>query len=245
MRAAFVRREWENQAQTVLSVYFRPASRYRYEAGQYASVTIPHDQPDNRGDNRVMTLSSSPDDELLKITMRIYGPDGANGSSYKRAIMKLRPNDAVTIQESMGDLVLPLDASIPFVFVAGGIGIASFVGMVQRLSDHSDQRDITLLYAVARQDDIILQKPFETYGAVYPLTSILHTPDVNTAHAFNGKIEHTRLTAQDIKQYIRPNSLVYLSGPETFVAGLLRDLLADGVPRGQIVFDYFDGYVGL
>jgi len=189
-----------------------------------------------------MTLSSSPTEDLLKITVRLFGNEG---SSFKRALIALNPGDEVTIFESMGDLVLPLNTAQPLLFVAGGVGIVSYVGMVQWLLDNREQRDITLLYAVSRPDDIILQQPFDAYAGRYPLTKLLYTPLVNSAYDFIGDVIQRHLSGTEIVPYIRPDTLVYLSGPETMVTDLLAQLKTAGVSNQQIIFDYFEGYTGI
>jgi ferredoxin-NADP reductase len=242
MRAVFVSSEWENNAHTIISFYFKPDSLYRYVAGQYAVITVPHANPDSRGESRTMTLSSSPGDDLLKITLKVFNADG---SSYKRALQALRPGDAVTIYDAMGDLVLPLDVSIPLVFVAGGIGIASYVGMVKWLLDTHDNRDVTLLYSVARPEDIVLQTVFDSYGSQHGLTKILFMTNLNSSVApgkFTGEVAPRRLSASDVIRHTTADSLVYISGSETMVDSLRSDLAASGFSNQRIIFDYFEGY---
>ncbi len=243
MRAIFVRSEWENSSRTIVSFYFRPEAPYRYEAGQYAVITLPHANPDNRGESRTMTFSSSPSEELLRITFKVYAE---GGSSYKRALLSLKPGDKVIFFDALGDMVLPLDPAIPLMFVAGGVAIASYVGIIQWLLDKREQRDITLIYAVSESADIVLQKPFDTYGALYPLTKVLYTPNVNTAHPFHGEIRHTRLDGSDLMAFARSsNRLIYLSGTESMVNALRGQVQAKGFSSQQIVFDYFDGYMDI
>ena len=224
MRASFVRLQWENATQTIATFFFRPASVYRYEAGQYAVISLPHVSPDQRGISRTMTLSSSPDDELLAFTMRITNGGNAGSSSFKHALLQLQPGDEITVFESLGDLVLPLDTSIPLVFIAGGVGIASFTGMTTWLTQHGESRDVQLHYVVARPEDVVMQSVFDN------LTKRICTPDVK------------RLTAPDILATAKPDSLFYLSGTEKLVETLRQDLISHGILQSSIVFDYFDGY---
>lgn len=235
MRAAFVRYQWENESRTIATFFFRPDGRYRYEAGQYAAISLPHTPADSRGYERTMTLSSSPDDELLAFTMRIMSSKpaadrGDAGSSFKRALIAMRPGENINIFESMGDLVLPLDSGTPLVFIAGGVGIASFTGMVTWLTRHKDKRNIQLYYVVARPGDVVMQTTFDDYTEVGDLTRSIYTPDVK------------RLTAQTITDAAKPDSLFYISGTERMAEYFKNALLAAGIPRSNIVFDYFDGY---
>ncbi len=227
MKARFVRYQWENSARTIATFFFEPEFTYRYQAGQYAILQLPHDTVDNRGTQRTMTLSSSPDDELLAFTMKIYH---TNSSSFKQALLDIKPGHEITIFESLGDLVLPLSPTIPLVFIAGGIGIASFTGMTTWLAEHNDKRDIQLHYVVARSEDVVLQQPFDNYEKTGRLTRYIYGPN------------DPRLTGQTILNTAQPHSLFYLSGTEKLVMALTSELLAGGVPRGRIVFDYFDGY---
>jgi ferredoxin-NADP reductase len=240
MRATFDHLKWENQAQTIATFYFRPEGRFRYEAGQYAVIDVPHAGADNRGTSRTMTLSSSPNDPLLAMTMRLYAPRAS--STFKQALLRLQAGDSVTIYDAMGDLILPLDESIPLVFIAGGVGIASFVGMMKWLHQQRQYRSVTLHYAVAAAGDIVLQKPFEAYASFNHLTRSLYTPDVNSAHAFGGQVVPRRMAAADILPAIERESLIYISGTEKMVEDILHQLIDAGVARRQIVFDYFDGY---
>lgn len=226
MNATFIRLKWENDARTLASVYLQPEGTYRFEAGQYADVSVPHDNPDNRGISRVMTWSSSPDEPLLKMTFRYYGP---GGSSYKRALLGLKPGTPVTIQGAMGDLVLPLDATIPMVWVAGGVGIASFTGMARYLADRQDKRNVTLLYAVAHEGDIIMQDLFDAYQLS------------KTIYVTRGE-KGRKLGTADILSVLTPDTLVYVSGTEAMVETIRHGLEAAGIARSRIIFDYYEGY---
>jgi ferredoxin-NADP reductase len=241
MKAAFVRYEWENKARTIASFYFKPHGRYRYEAGQYAVMSIPHPNPDNRGTSRTMTFSSSPHEELLKITMKIYGPDGRDGSSYKRALLQLKQDEEVTIYDALGDMVLPLNTDIPLVFVAGGVGIASFTGIMSWLNHSGETRAITLHYAVRESDDIVMQEDFESYPG---LERHIYLPGSTEKKSAPG-ITPRRLMTDDILQSCKSDTQIYLSGTESMVEQFRAGLRAAGIANTQIAFDYFDGYTEL
>lgn len=243
MKARFVKSQWENEARTILSVILRPDSPYYFTAGQYADLTVPHDNADDRGITRTMTITSSPAETLVKMTLRIP----KKSSTFKQALLDLRPDTPVTLTAAMGDLVLPLDESVPLVFVAGGVAIASFVSMMSWLTEQKDARDITLLYAVRSTDDIIFQDIFDAYAPIGKLNRLLFTTDNKVdSHSWNGSVMKKRLTAQDVMKYVGPDSQIYLSGSESMVSELQQTLQkAFKIPQYRIAFDYFDGYVEL
>lgn len=242
MKARFVRLGWENAAQTIGTLYFKPDKPFYFTAGQYTGLTVPHSPADSRGLTRTMTIVSEPSDQLIGITTRF---SDRPQSTYKQALLALRPGDAVTLSDAMGDLVLPLDESIPLVFVAGGVGIASYSSMLRYLTRHKDARHITLLYAVRSNSDVIFQDILDEYSAVGTLGAALFT----TAHGidasrWNGAIKSARLTAKDIMAALKPNSQIYLSGGQSMVESLRRELeTVHEIEHYRIVFDYFDGYV--
>jgi ferredoxin-NADP reductase len=230
MRASFVRSQWEDKFQQIATFYFRPHGSYRYEAGQYALLSVPHDDADSRGISRTMTLSSSPQEPEIAFTMRIMHE---GGSSFKRALLALSPGNEIAVQDSLGDLVLPLDQHVPLVFVAGGVAIASYIGMMKWLLQRGEARDISVLYAVRSPDDVIFRDILQQYAAKGNMKL--------TIFAGIGRSPR-RLTHRDILACSSADSLVYLSGTETMVDSLRHQLKSAGVDPGRIIYDFFDGY---
>jgi len=64
----------------------------------------------------------------------------------------------------MGDFVLPKQSERPVVFIAGGIGITPFHSIIKWLNKTKQVRDITFIYSVSNEKEIIFQKLFERYG---------------------------------------------------------------------------------
>lgn len=211
----------------VRSFYFRPEQPLHYTPGQFIDLGITHQNVDDRGTSRQYTLSSSPHEPELAITSKF--PTGKS-STYKQALLALKPGDAVSVSEAMGDFVLPLDDRLPLVFVAGGIGITPFRSMAAWLSDRGETRDISLHYAVSAKDQEIFM---DELSAVTDHT-YLHV----TGQA--GKW----LSAADIlsKTADTDGSYYYIAGPEAMADSLKRDLRAAGIRPYQIIVDSFLGY---
>jgi len=217
MKVFFERRK--ELAPGIWQYYFRPERRVDFIPGQYADFHILQPLDDPRGQSRVFTLTSLPSDELLSFVVKFVRPL----SPYKQALQTLQRGDELRMDEAMGDLVLPKMPSIPLVFIAGGIGAASFVGMTLALTE---PRVITMFYALRDEKEQIFTNVFA------PLNPYLC-------------VSPARLSAETITRNQAPDAQYYLSGSERFVEGLRRDLEALGVPHEQIVFDFFDGYIEL
>ncbi len=201
---------------------FKPEKKISQTAGQYVEITLRHKNPDDRGEQRWFTLSSSPTAKYLAITTKQIAD---KASSFKQALDHLKPGETVNISDPMGDFVLPADESIPLVFVAGGIGITPFLSIIEYLRATQQKRQIALLYAVSSKDEAV---DLGKYKQV-----IQHNQLV--LGRLNGQLIYDQANKLD-------NPLIYVSGPENMVEALTKELEQMGVKKAKIVGDFFPGY---
>lgn len=221
------------ETDTITTFFFKPERPLQYTAGQFIELTLKHQHADDRGERRWFTLSSAPNHELVSITTRLAPK---HGSSFKKALQKLKPGSELIMSDPMGDFVLPKLVQTPLIFVAGGIGVTPFHSILQWLADTGEQRPIKLLIGVRSENDIIFQETFDQ--AKQHATIVVSDPSA----AWGGG--RGRLTAELILGLEQPtdDSLIYLSGPEPMVEFLQNDLLKAGLKQHQIVGDYFPNY---
>ncbi|HVX48373.1 MAG TPA: FAD-dependent oxidoreductase [Candidatus Saccharimonadales bacterium] len=224
----------EPEAANIRTFYFKPEQPVRYTAGQYTELHVPHPHPDDRGDKRWFTLSSSPESDFLTITTKYAGDD--KSSSFKRKLFSLKPGTVLEAAEPMGDFVLPKLIQTPLVFIAGGIGLTPFHSMFQWLADTVEERPIKFLYGVRNEDEIIFQDTFRA-AHVEPIIVVSEPSD-----SWGG--ERGRITAEMVLELEKPtdDTLVYVSGPEPMVQSLAKDLHKAGLNKNQIVSDEFPNY---
>ncbi len=217
MKLVFIKRQ--PIVDDLVSFWFKPEQKFSYQAGQYVELTLNHDDPDERGNTRWFTLSSSPSEPLLSITTR-HGR-----TSFKKQLWQMKKGDVLESSEPMGDFVLPKDENRPLVFVIGGVGITPVRSIIKWLADTREQRNIEVLYTVSAGNKFAFIDLLKNYGASL-------------------KTFHERLGAEEVLENIKPlgNKLVYLSGPEPMIEALYDNLQSLGVPREQLVMDGFSGY---
>jgi ferredoxin-NADP reductase len=225
-----------DETEEIKTFFFRLDQALDYTAGQYIELTLKHNSPDDRGEKRWFTLSSSPTDELLSITTRI---NPTKSSSFKRALTKLLPGQELSISGPMGDFVLPKLIQTPLIFVAGGIGVTPFHSILSWLVATHEQRPIQFIYGVKTEDDIIFQDTFSK--ANQHVSVVVEDP----SSAWGG--ERGRLTVDIILGLAKPtpDSLVYVSGPEPMTEALEKQLLSSGLSKHQLVLDFFPNYPGI
>ena len=221
--AAFI--EKTRLASDIWEFRFVKPDQYDYVAGQYAQFTLPDVLNDARGPARTMSFTSHPTDAYLSFVTRI---PAHQISPFKQRLGSLRNGETVRVDAALGDLILPKLETTPLVFVAGGIGIASFIAMLEDTRLSNRPREISLLYALRSPaeklfSEVLTRFPFASYGEFI-------APD--------------RLSAPMIFSATKEvaGTLFYVSGTERFVDGLRGDLLQNGLNDAQIIFDYFTGY---
>ena len=226
------------QGDSIYEFFFRPDRELKYIPGQYMEWTLTHKHVDSRGDRRYFTIASSPSEPYIKLVVRI---DPDNSSSFKRALLAIRPGDEIWASQLSGDFVLPTDTSKRVVFIAGGIGITPIRSIVRQLIDTNQRRDMALFYASSNVEGFSYWQIFDqaVQNGLRPYYFI--TGDT-IPQGWPGKTG--RLTEEIIKNevpgYKQP--LYYLSGPNAMVASYKRMLFKAGVPRGHIKTDYFPGF---
>ena len=212
--------------------HFRPEQPLRYIAGQFVELQIPHQTIDERGVSRMFTLTSLPSEDTVSVAAAFTEP----GSTFKRALQTLKPGARLYMGDPLGDFVLPKDPSVPMVWMAGGIGAASFVGMAKELTTAAERRTITLFQSARQHDQLVFSEHWQLANLTVQQT--VTGPD----DAWQG--HKGRFTARDLLRAARhPDStLFYLSGSEDMVGDVSDELVFQGLQPAQIVREAFTGY---
>lgn len=218
---------FEQLSEDIISVWFRPAEKIRYQAGQYIELSL-ENAADNDTGRRWFTLSSSPTEKLLSVTTRFSNPS----SAFKTKLRSLKPGSIVNISQPMGDFVLPIDKHIGLLFIAIGMGITPVRSIIKDLIDRDEKRNIRIIHFARKPSDFIFSDIFEAFKIERVLTRAQ-----STWHGQTGQPNF-----ETIKQLYSnlDMSNIYLSGPEKLVAGLTTQLKTK--TKSLIISDEFPGY---
>lgn len=216
-------RKVEQQNNTVQTFWFDLSQPLDYTAGQFVELSIDH-TADDRGTRRWFTISSSPTEAGFAITTRKL----PNQSTFKQRLFALKAGDEVHVSQAMGDFVLPIQQSIPILFVVKGIGITPVRSILQYLSDTKEQRNISVINLVKNESDT-------------PFSDLLPP---NTKTIIGTELDKLKTIINVTKDHIKntPNTRIYVSGPEQFVEKTYDAMLAAEIKESGIVTDYFHGY---
>jgi ferredoxin-NADP reductase/Na+-translocating ferredoxin:NAD+ oxidoreductase RnfD subunit len=217
---------------------FKKPANFNFIPGQYMEWTLPHTKADSRGNRRYFSISSSPTENEINMTVKFYD----KASSYKTELLNLQSSKQLVAAQVAGDFVLPKNLKMPMVFIAGGVGIAPFRSMIKYIVDKNLQVNIILIFTNRTKEDILFADIFkraESNGVktIYNLTDIENLPI-----DWMGSTGH--ITSEKIKQLMPDykNRFYYLSGPQLMVQNFEGELSKAGIPKAQIKTDFFPGY---
>ena len=128
---------------TLMVVFDLLGQEVDFRAGQYFWVTLldpPYD--DEKGPRRHISVVTSPNERgVLGLCTRL------RDSAFKRSLAELPVGTEVDVEEPKGNFVLPEETDVPYVFIAGGIGITVFRSMLLYLDEGQLPYVVTLLYS--------------------------------------------------------------------------------------------------
>ncbi len=235
----------QHEIGNVYSYFFTPERPLTWQAGQYINITLSGIPPS--GAERLFTIASAPHEEYIQITTL------AGSSEFKQKLHSLKSGDVVDADQLGGDFTVlsPQTPVIPAteakqgvskanvtpgihtkrLFLAGGVGITPFRSIITD-SLHKKQPLSSILMYAGKPD----HKPF--------------VEELNTAAKRDGTLEvidcsSVRLSVRQLQDDIADlnDRLIYIAGSQSFVEGLGDGLMSVGIPRPQIKYDWFDGYI--
>lgn len=176
--------------------------------------------------DRIFTIATAPHEGHVLITTII------GESAYKQQMDRLQPGDVVEADQLGGDFIWQDDGRDKL-YLAGGIGVTPFRSIIADRQHHALPQNAALLYT-GRPN----QRPFLAELAA----AVQEDPSLQLFHFEKERIT-LEVIARDVPDYSQRT--VYLAGSQIFVEGLGDVLQSAGMPRSQLKYDWFDGYISL
>lgn len=209
-----------------------------FEPGQFLYYELDAlDFPDDRGNRRHFSISSSPSEEgIVGFTTKL------RGSGFKETLRVAPIGYELTCETPDGEFVMRQgDEERHHVFVAGGIGITPYRSILRYSADSNWPLKVRMLYFNRSSRDIVFRRELEEIARQMPgfsLVSVLTEPE----DGWEG--EQGQLDAQLLSRLVPDvrGPSFWVSGPPGMV-GAARSLLEEiGVPEENIRTDRFMGY---
>ncbi len=226
------------EAEGVISFVFDLGDQpFEYRPGQYVFCELDVlDFPDERGNRRHFTISSSPTEKgIVMFTTRM------RGSGFKETLRNAPLGYELNLGTPLGHFVMPEEEKRHHVFIAGGIGVTPYRSILRYAMDTKKPIDALMLYFNHSSADIVFQQELEEISRQIPtfsLVNVLSSPEPG----WNG--EKGRLSGELLRRWV-PNlgqQLCWISGPPPMVTASKELLKQTGVADELIRTDSFAGY---
>ncbi len=231
-------KERRRESADVMSFIFDLCGQpFEYLPGQYAFYELDKLAfPDERGNRRHFTISSSPTEKgIIMFTTRL------RGSGFKETLHRARMGYGLTVTGPEGDFVLPGVKTRQHVFIAGGIGVTPFRSMMRNAADIKTPIHARLLHFSRSVQDLVFRNELEEIASKMP--SFSYVCSVEEADpGWQG--DRGVLTEAFLRGHVADihRSLFWISGPPPAVEAFKQVVRKTGVPEKSIRTDDFTGY---
>lgn len=222
-----------------MAFHFEKPEGFIYKAGQFVDYTLINPaETDAEGNVRSFTLASAPYELDLVLATRM------RDTAFKRVLKAMEPGTEITLEGPSGSFTLHDNASIPAVFLTGGIGVTPVRSILhQAVHDKLSHRILVFDSNRSPEDAAYLVELMEpckkdpNYTFVGTMTEM-----EKSSREWHG--ETGLVTKAMLSKYVGDLMLpiYYIAGPPEMVAGMRKTLSQAGVKEDNIRTDEFEGY---
>lgn len=222
-----------------MAFYFEKPPGFAFKAGQCGDFKLTSPASSGvEGKVRTFSLASAPYENELMFATRM------RDSPFKNALQALPIGSELSVDAPHGSLTLHHDASIPAVFLSGGIGVTPVRSIVLQAAHERLSHKIFLFDSNKRPEDSVF------------LTELTHAQQDNPNYCFIASMTQMAQSTQQwsgetgfinkamLEKYLDDltQPIYYITGPQTMVEAML-DMLSDaGVDEDNIRTEEFFGY---
>lgn len=197
-----------------------------YKAGQFITLVFDHHAEEIR---RSYSLSSSPDEALLAITVKRI----ANGEISRFMLTKIKPGDILNAVEPAGRFTLADTFAQRDIFLfAAGSGIVPIFSQLKYALAREGSGRFTLLYSNRDSASVLFNEELRLLAAKHPARlQIINLLSSQANRLTNIVVE--KLVGENL-HYDLPKAEFYLCGPFDYMRMIRLTLLYMGVDAAQI-----------
>jgi ferredoxin-NADP reductase len=218
--------KWET-ADTA-TFYFTQVSgkKVKYVAGQFVTLVFTHHDEEIR---RSYSLSSSPDEEFLAITIKRI----ANGEISRFMLTKVKPGDIINAVEPAGRFtILNFQDQKDIILFAAGSGVVPMFSQLKYILSRAGESCITLIYSSNDQSAVLFADELDKLQSQHPgRLKIIHLLSTEGKRLNNITVE--QLVKQNL-HFDLSKAEFYLCGPFVYMRMVRLTLLYMGLERRQI-----------
>lgn len=212
-------------ADAVLEVSFELDQAPAFLPGQYVNIEVP-----GSGQTRSYSFSSLPGEKRASFLIK-HVPGGLMSRWLERA----QPADKVAMTGPLGSFYLR-EVKRPLLFLAGGTGLAPFLAMLEVLAERGEPQQVSLIYGVTRDLDLVMVDALQAFAARLPNFSFVTcVADPASTHPQKGYVTQ-HMAAEVLNE---GDVDVYLCGPPPMVDAVRQHFKDQGVTPVSFHYEKF------
>jgi ferredoxin-NADP reductase len=226
-------------AEGTMAFHFEKPEGFAYKPGQFADFTlIDPIETDAEGNTRGFSLASAPYEDFLMFATRM------RDTAFKRVLKTMEPGIELTMDAPYGSFTLHNNASIPAVFLTGGIGVTPVRSIVRQAAHEKLPHKLFLFYSNNRPEDAAFLDELTEAQEENPNYTFIGTMTQmeKSSRAWHGETGY--ITQAMLLKYIGDLALpiYYVAGPRAMVHAMREILNGAGVNDDNIRTEEFTGY---
>lgn len=208
--------------------------KFVFKQGQFAMLCF-KDEPDPTRKCRAYSVSSSANaQDHLDLTIKIV-------KEWTTRMTSMPVGSTVQLKFPFGHFTLD-DADDEVIFLAGGVGVTPFMGMVRYLSENNSPKKAALFYSAHTAKGIVFREELERIASQWPNLKLVlsvsgNEPDDDAWNGRRGRISADSLKTELGGEYLRKK--YYICGPKAMAQALQAILDELGVPKENIRTEAF------
>ena len=226
-------------AEGTMAFRFEKPSQFDFTPGQSADLTLSNPpETDAEGNTRTFSIARPPSENHLMFATRM------RDTAFKRSLKKIALGTEVRIDSPMGSFTLHKNSAKPAVFLAGGIGITPFLGIVRQADHDQLPHKLHLFCSNRRPEDTpfldtlqMLEKSNPNFQLVCTMTDM---PQSKREWSGETGLINQEMLSRHLTNLQGP--IYYIAGPPAMVAGMRKMLVGAGVDEDDIRTEDFAGY---
>lgn len=223
-------------AHETLSICVERPGGFHFQAGQYVDLRVPGAH-DDLGPIRSLSIASPPGAEHLEFLMRI------RDTTFKQVLADGPLADPLQVEGPFDDLRFDHTDRSESVFIAGGVGIASFLSILRDAAAGGQHLNATLFYSNRRPEDApYLGELVQLESAIAGLSHVPIMTGLENGNGWSG--ERIRLGIPLFERCLPTlvGPTYYLVGGPALISGMRSALLNAHVPEEDIHLEMYTGY---
>lgn len=238
MAASTVRLKGRREiARGTMAFHLEKPPGFAYRAGQFCELAlIQPPETDGEGNSRAFTLASAPHEDDLMVATRM------RDTAFKRVLKSLPLGTELLLDGPFGSFTLHGDATIPAVFLAGGIGVTPARSIALQAAHDRLPHRVTLFDSNRTPADAAFLDEFTRARTANPNFMFVATMSEPAGGDWKG--ETGVITGEMVRKFVTDLNapIYYLSGPNAMVVAMRTLLEQAGVRDHMIRTEEFSGY---